>query len=218
MKTMPAKIFSSVLFGALLLPLLTLVACNSATNAGTNQQKYPFLVAFNVQPNSAPSIAVGNTVQLGANAEYQISVTDFANKDVTNSASWSTSNPDVATVNKGLVTGTGIGSATISASLDGKTGSTLVVVGQTGVLDITPTDPFSLSATPEIDFYATETFPDGSTLDVSGPATWTASPGGIVDIYPYLGGHAKLVATGTTTITATLDTGETGAVTITVVP
>ncbi len=218
MKTMAAKIFSLILFGALPLPLLTLVACNSATNAGTNQQKYPFLVAVTLQPRSAPSIAVGKTVQVSANAEYQISATDFADKDVTSSAPWSTSNPDVAMVNKGLVTGTGIGSATIRVSLDGKTGSTLVVVGQTGVLDITPTGPFSLSATPEIDFYATETFPDGSTLDVGGLATWTASPGGIVDIYPYLGGHATLVATGTTTITATLDTGELGTVTITVVP
>ena len=46
----------------------------------------------------------------------------------------------------------------------------------------------------------------------------TPGPGGVISIYPYLGGHANLVATGATTITATLDSGESGSAKVTVVP
>jgi hypothetical protein len=204
---------------ALLLPLLTLVACNSTgTNPGT---KYPFLLAVTLQLGSAPSFAVAGTVQVGATGAYQISATQISDKDVTSSATWSTSNTAVATVNKGLVTGTGIGSATISASLDGKTVTTLVVVGQTPTLDITPTGPFSLSANPDQHFQASASYPDGSVLDLTVYATWSSSAPGVLKVYnDYVHdvGEATLLATGTTTITATLDTGDVGSLDVTVVP
>src|SRR5437867_1262951 len=114
---------------ALLLLLLTLVACSSykSANPGTT---YPYLSAVTLQPGSSPSIVVAGTVHVGANGTYQDSATEFTYKDVSSSAIWSTSNAAVATVNKGLVTGTGVGSATITASFNGKAGTTLVVVGQ----------------------------------------------------------------------------------------
>lgn len=214
MNTTAAKIFTFVLFGALLLPL---VACNSAYNAGTNPKQYPFLVAVTLQPHSLPSIEVAGTVQVGADAQYQVSATEFTDKDVTSSGDWSTSDPAVATVDRGLVTGTGIGSVTISATFGGKSASVRIFVGLTHDLTITPTGTLSLS-TPNLTFHAIESFPDGTKVDVSGPAFWTASPGGIVSIYPYLGGDATLVGTGTTTVTATYDTGEAATADITVVP
>jgi len=93
-----------------------------------------------------------------------------------------------------------------------------VFVGLTSYITISPTGPFRRSATPNMTFVATETFSDGSTLDVSGPAFWDSSSGGVMNIYPYLGGYATLVGTGTTTITATLSAGEVGTLTVTVVP
>ena len=129
MKTTAAKIFTFVVFGTLLLPLLTLVACNSANNAVTNPKQYPLLVAITLQPHSLPSIEVAGTVQVGADAQYQVSATGFTDKDVTSSADWSTSDPAVATVSKGLVTGTGIGSVTISATSAGKSAATKIFVG-----------------------------------------------------------------------------------------
>jgi len=149
---------------------------------------------------------------------YQNSPNSFTHTDVTNSAAWTTSDPAIATVNNGLVTGTGIGSVTISATFGGKSGSMTVFVGLTSYITISPTGPFSRSATPNMNFVATETFPDGSTLDVSGPAIWNSSSGRVMDIYPFLGGYATLVGTGTTTITATVSTGEVGTLTVTVVP
>ncbi|PYV60322.1 MAG: hypothetical protein DMG95_14170 [Acidobacteria bacterium] len=93
-----------------------------------------------------------------------------------------------------------------------------VFVGLSSYITISPAGPFKLSGTPGVTFYATETFSDGSTVDVSGPAFWDSSSGGVISIYPFLGGDATLVGTGTTTITATLSTGEIGTLTVTVVP
>jgi hypothetical protein len=205
-----------------LLLLLTLAACKAGTNSGTT---YPYVSGVTLQPSAAPSIAVAGTVQVGANGAYQDSATEITYKDVTSSATWSTSNAAVATVSKGLVTGTGIGSATITASLDGKTGTTLVVVGQTPTLDVTPTGAgtFSLSANPDQHFQASASYPDGSVLDLTIYATWNSSVPGVLKFYPpydytHDPGEATLLATGTTTITASLDSGDVGTLVVTVVP
>jgi trimeric autotransporter adhesin len=212
---------------ALLFLILTVAACGGAgthSNPGTTPgTTYPFLSEVTLQPGSAPSIAVAGTVQVGANAGYQVSATEIQYNDVTTSATWSSSNAAVATVDKGLVTGAGIGSATISASLDGKTGTTLVVVGQTPTLDITPsvTPVFSLSANPDRHFQASASYSDGSVLDLTGYVTWSSSAPGVLKFYnDYVHdpGEAALLATGTATITATLDTGDVGSLDVTVLP
>jgi hypothetical protein len=212
---------------ALLLVVVNVVGCGGAyTNSNPNDgKKYPFLVDVTLQPATAPSIAVSGTVAVRADAGYQVSANGEVDyKTVTSSATWNTSNAAVATVDKGQVTGTGIGSATISATLDGKTGRTLVVVGQTPTLDITPTGPFSLSANPDQHFRAPARYSDGSVLDLTYYVTWNSSAPGVVkfynDPYDYVHdvGEAALLATGTTTITATLDTGDVGSLDVTVVP
>jgi trimeric autotransporter adhesin len=204
-----------------LLLLLTLAACSGAysvTNSGT-------LSAVTLQPGAVPSIAVAGTVQVGANGAYQDSATKISYKDVTSSATWSSSNAAVATVNKGLVTGTGIGSATITASLDGKTGTTVVVVGQTLTLEVTPSVPgtFSLSANPDRHFQAAAHYSDGTVLDLTIYATWSSSMPGVLLFYDpsdyrHEPGEATLVATGTTTVTATLDSEHVGSLGVIVLP
>jgi len=190
--------------------------------------KYPFLSTVTLQPGSSPSIAQAGTVQVGANGAYQVSATETQYNDVTTSATWSSSNNAVATVSKGLVTGTGIGSATISASLNGKTGKTLVVVGQTATLAIirTTTGGLSLAAYPDQQFKASASYPDGSVLDLTGYATWNSSTPTVLRFYltydpfdyVHSPGEAALLATGTTTITVTLQTGEVNSLDVTVVP
>jgi hypothetical protein len=206
----------------LILPILilTITGCGSNrnySNPDKGSKEHP-LLAIRVTPNSVPAMAVAATTQLSAGAGYGGYPGGISYQDVTGFATWATSDRAVATVNNGLVTGTGNGSAKISAVFGGKSGSMTVFVGIPQYITITPAGPFSLSATPETDFFATQTFADGSTLDVSGPATWTATPDGVIDIYPYLGGQAKLVAPGTATVTATLDSGMSGSVEVTVVP
>jgi hypothetical protein len=208
-----------------LLLLLTLAACKGAYSGTNSGATYPYVSGVTLQPGAAPSIAVAGTVQVGANGAYQDSATEITYKDVTSSATWSTSNAAVATVSKGLVTGTGIGSATITASLGGKTGTTLVVVGQTPTLDVTPngTGTFSLSANPDQHFQASASYPDGSALDLTIYATWNSSVPGVLKFYDprdytHDPGEATLLATGTTTITASLDSGDVGSLGVTVVP
>jgi trimeric autotransporter adhesin len=220
-----------------LLALLTLVACSGsypgATPAGPGSPgnpgnpgptpTYPFLSEVTLQPSSAPSIAVAGTVLVGANAAYQDSATQISYKDVTSSATWSTSKDTVATVEKGLVTGNGIGSATITASFGGKTATTLVVVGQTPALDVTSTDKgmFSLTANPDQHFQVTASYSDGNVLDLTVYVTWGSSKPEILKFfndYVHDVGEATLLTTGTTTITATMDSGEVGSLDVTVVP
>jgi len=204
----------------LILPIviLTMTGCGSNySNPDTGSKEHP-LLAIRVTPSSLPAMALAATAQLSAGAGYGGYPGGISYQDVTGSATWATSDRAVATVNNGLVTSTGNGSAKISAVFGGKSGSMTVFVGIPQYVTITPAGPFSLSATRETDFFATETFADGGTLDVSGPATWTATPDGVIDIYPYLGGHANLLAPGTVTVTAILDSGMSGSVEVTVVP
>jgi len=202
------------------LGFLVLNGCGGGYQNVKPPTKPPYEKSFTqvqVFASAGPSIPTGGTVLVSASAVYQISPTSFTNTDVTKSATWTTSDATIATVNNGVVIGTGTGSVTIAAAFGGKSGSMTVFVGLTNYITISPTGPFRLSAGSEKDFYAIETFSDGSTLDVSGLATWTARPGGIIDLYPFFG-FATLVAPGTTIITATLGTGEVGSVEVTVVP
>jgi hypothetical protein len=160
---------------------------------------------------------VGGTVLLRAEGGYRNASGEMTYKVLTNAVDWSASNPAIATVDKGVVTGTGIGTATIAATFGGLS-SRLPVYVATAYIAISPGGPFSLSAGRSVSFQAIETFSDGSTLDVSGNAIWNSSRGSIVSVYAYAEGSATLVATGTTTITAALESGEVGTLDVTVNP
>ncbi len=164
-----------------------------------------------------------------ADAEYQTSPTESNTQDVTSQATWSTSDATVATVNDaGKVTGMGTGAATITASFEGVVGTALVVVNQkptitvgvdSPVLDTLSLSYYGTNNHPE--FSAAATYPDGSKLDATGFAAWTANPSDILKFwkdYTYGGGVATLVAAGKTTVTAKLKTGEAGTLTVDVVP
>jgi hypothetical protein len=144
--------------------------------------------------------------------------------EVTKFATWSSSDEDVATVVAGLVNGTDLGSATITATIQGKTASSVVLVGIQPDISVTPSDPgaFSLSH-PNRQFVATAKV-DGTVLDLTGWAKWSASPEGIVkfdDPYGLQPGLATFISTGTATITATFKPGAVeaeGVLTVTVEP
>jgi len=211
------KILAAWVFAGLLL----LTSCGGGYRNVSPPSQPPFqksLAQIQVFTSGGPSVQIGGTVALSASAVYQTSSNSFAYTEVTKSATWSTSDAAIATVSNGLVTGTGSGSVTISAAFGGKSGSMTVFVGLKSYMTVSPAGPFRLSGSTGVTFYATETFSDGSTADVSGPAFWDSSSGRVISIYPFLGGDATLVGTGTTTITATLSTGEVGTITVTVVP
>jgi len=92
---------------------------------------------------TAPSVGV--TTQFSATA----TLSDNTSKEVTNVASWSSSNTSVATVNNGQVKGIAAGEADISATYQNATGTAHVVVA-TGVAPVpvpVPVCAFSVSPT-----------------------------------------------------------------------
>ena len=130
------------------------------------------IASIDVTPDSA-YVASGLTLQLSATSVF----TDESTTDLTATSTWTSSNPAVAPVDaSGLASAIARGTTTISAMVEGFTGST--------ALTITPPERASVAMSPDPGFVAkglalqlsvTDTFTDDSTGDVSTLATWSSS-------------------------------------------
>ena len=151
-----------------------------------------------------PSIAMGLNTQFAASGTFSDSTT----QDLTFDAAWSSSAPDTATVSdsagtKGFAQAMAVGSATISATFDGISGTTLLTVTEAVLQSLTvspaSTSILSLSST---NFQATGHYSDGSTADITSQAAWASSR---ADVATIAGGAATTLSQGTSSIRATLD-------------
>ena len=216
-------ILSFRLSNASLMIVLALGVITTACGGGYSTGGGPApLTDLYVYAQSAPSIPVGGIVKLIANGKYGDPAAAVQNKDVTSTATWTSSDDAVATVTMGHVTGTGTGSVAITAKLGGHTAVITVVVGLTPNIAVTPdgTGTFSLSH-PQQQFFANATYSDSTVLDLTNYVIWSASPAGVMkfdDPYGLEPGLATFTSTGTATVTATLRAGEEGSLTITVDP
>ena len=179
---------------------------NQALGAQQIQQIYnafsagmckPTLQSIALTPVS-PSMAAGLFQQFDAVGSYS----DGTTHDLTTSATWSSSNPAVATVNgSGQATAVAIGNATIAAALGAETGSTNLSVAPSLIsLQVNPQNP-SLAAGTTQPFTATGTFSDGSTQDLTTSVSWSSSAPSVSTITA--GGLANGIAAGQATIAAT---------------
>lgn len=115
-----------------------------------------------------PSIAQGNSVQLTATGTFS----DATAQDLTKTAAWHSSSPTVAVVGNagigGSVTTISVGTATITATKAGVSGSTTVTVTPAVLASIviTPVNP-SLAKDTTVQLTATGTFSDGTTQDLT---------------------------------------------------
>lgn len=157
------------------------------------------------------SVAAGLTLSLTAIGTF----TDNSTMDLSDTATWSSSNTAIATMAGRIATGVAVGNATISAVMNGVTG--------TATLQVTPALLVSIAVTPANvtlplgstrQFTATGTFTDSSTQNLTTQVTWTSSDDTRVAISNADGsrGLATGLNQGTVTITATLGgvTGSTG--------
>ena len=104
---------------ALLLVIITLSVAASACGSATSPS-----VVSSVAVTGAPPV-VGSSSQYTATATMSNGVVEV----VTTSATWTSSNPDIATVTPGgLVTAIAEGTATIQATFDNITGATQAAV------------------------------------------------------------------------------------------
>jgi len=119
----PAYFASRVTRGALVSLLAITAACGSDSSTFKNVTGSTEVATVRVTPSSA-SVDVGGSVPLTATA-YASDGTVIAGKTM----SWSSSLNTVASVNaSGSVTGVAAGGATITASVDGKSGTSAVTV------------------------------------------------------------------------------------------
>ena len=155
------------------------------------------IASISVTPPS-PSLLTGVQQQFTAFATFE-----NGSGKVLSNATWTTSNATIIFINNsGVATAVAQGSATISASSEGVSGSTTVAVTTSPLtsIEITPTNVSISASQASQQFAATGTFSDGSVHDISSGVTWTSSNTAAATINKT--GLASLVRAGTTTITA----------------
>jgi len=154
------------------------------------------LVSIDVTP-SLPSIASGTTLQLTATGVYD----DATTQDLTDSVTWSSAAPGIATVSnatgtRGLVSALAVGSSLVSATgPGGVTGSTTLGVSDADLesLAITPSSP-SLAAGLLLPLTATGTYSNGSTQDLTDSVTWTTTDATVATVSNAVGSKGTLNA------------------------
>ncbi|MBZ2210108.1 ice-binding family protein [Massilia soli] len=131
------------------------------------------LVSIAVTPATA-SIALGTSQQFVATAVYS----DGSAQDVSTKSAWTTATPAVATVTaaSGNATGLSQGSAAISATFNGKTGTAVLTVAPAALmsLQITPA-AVTLFAGETRQLTATATYSDGTAVDVTTQSQFTSA-------------------------------------------
>ena len=197
--------------------VLTAVAAGNTTITATSEGKSGtaaitvsnFAVAsVNVQPQNN-NIIQGSSIQLSA------TLTDVNGAPATDRAiSWTSSDPSIASVTStGLVNGVAVGSVTITATSEGKSGSTSVTVAPKPVATVT-VDPTTATLNVGQTTTLTATLRDQSGAIITGrTVTWTTSNANVATVSA--NGTVTAVAAGSATITATRE-GKSGTASITV--
>ncbi|MEW6278010.1 MAG: Ig-like domain-containing protein [Candidatus Eremiobacterota bacterium] len=175
------------------------------------------LVSIQVTPTN-PSIPDGLTRQFTATGTY----TDNSTQDLTDTATWASSNPSAATVSnaagsRGLATSVDPGQSDISATVSTLSGSTGLTVTAAILqsIEVTPSNSV-MPATASRYFRASGHYSDGAVNDVTNACIWASTDTSVAEAYN--GTEAGLVQTwfdGTTSIRATLG-AVTGSTSLTV--
>lgn len=164
----------------------------------------PALAAIDVQPPSA-SLAAGTTTPFTARGRY----TDGSLADISDQVSWTLADGSLATVattgaDVGTVTGLLPGATSVSASLDGQTGSAAVTITSATLVSIALSSTSLPSGTSQA-LTATGFFTDGTRADISGQVTWQSQDPAIATV-DASSGLLTAVAPGSTTVRASLGT------------
>ncbi len=181
----------------------------------------PLVDTLTVSPTTQ-SVIVGQSAQFTATGTVgHGSNHPSTTSNVTDTATWTSSVPGVATVSsQGVATGVGAGTTTITASINGYTGVTsasavLTVSGSSGgvgpgttvvSLAVIPSSQSVAVPTQTAQFLAIGTTSTGQTVDVTNAAVWSSSSQQIATIGANTG-FATAVGQGTTTITALYASG-----------
>jgi len=144
------------------------------------------LQSITVTPDM-PSVPLGAQQQLVATGNYSDGSTQALGYPY---LTWSSADTSVATVTSadystsgGTVNAVNIGSAVITATMNGISGETIVTVTDAALkqIDVTPVDPLVDSGKTQ-QFAATGIYTDGSTQDMTSTVTWNSSDATVAGI------------------------------------
>jgi hypothetical protein len=167
----------------------------------------PPILSLELTPTTPTVYLTSPNLQFTATVIY----TDYTTRNVTATATWSSSAPTIAVIGAsggtaGRATGLAVGTSTITASYSGFPASTLLTVEERKVtsLQVTPTNPTTYLGLNQA-FVATALYDNGTTGTVTGAATWTTSDDTVATVGVSGGsaGQATPIKAGTTTIKAT---------------
>lgn len=184
----------------------------SVSGASTLTAGMPILQSIAITPANPPWLQLGQTLQINATATYS----DGTKKDVTGTATWSSSAKTVATISSsGLSTAVAPGTSILAATIGAVTASVAVTVSAATLasISVTPGNP-SIAVGQNQQFTATGTYSDGKSQDLTAIVTWSSATLATATIIA--AGLAKGVAAGSSIITSTLG-AVSGITTLTVV-
>jgi uncharacterized protein YjdB len=166
------------------------------------------VASVEVSPASA-SMTVGGTVQLSATTR------DANGQALTGRAvTWTSSNADLATVSAtGLVTGRAVGPVTITATSEGRSGTSSITVTQVPVASVVVTPASaSIQVGGTVQLSASARDANGNALE-GRPIAWTSSDDAVASVSS--SGLVTAKVAGSATITATSE-GKSGTASVTV--
>ena len=156
------------------------------------------LTSVGVSPSSA-TMPSGTSLQLTATGYYNNNTT----QNLTGSATWSSSQTSIASINKGLATAKSQGNTTVIATSGTLKGSASLSVTGPALMSISVvpgTTTIPLGGAQQ--FKALGTYTDSSTSDLTTAAAWTSDNPSTVTVSPT--GSATGMAQGSSTITASI--------------
>lgn len=144
------------------------------------------------------SLPLGNSQQLSATGTF----TDGSTQDLTNSVTWESSDPAVASVTTaGMLQTKSVGTANLQASSGSVSATSQLTVSQHALVSVSvgaKSPTIALGTTTQLS--AMGLYTDGTTADLTGSVVWSAAPAGILQISG--SGAAKGVQIGQAQITA----------------
>jgi uncharacterized protein YjdB len=163
----------------------------------------PTLSSIEIAPPN-PTLAYGTTLSVVITAVYS----DGSTKDVSSLATVTSSALGYVTVSGNILTGVHPGTATITATYQGKTATATVTVLDATLqsISIQTVAPVPIGLT--VNLIATGVFSDGSKQDVTSQATWSSSSTSIASVgnTGSSKGQVTGLAAGSVTVTATMQT------------
>jgi hypothetical protein len=169
---------------------------------------------------ASPSPTAGATVQMSAAARYS----DGSTRDVTATATWTSSDPLVAAfrdaAQPGLLSALAAGTTTVSAAVEGVSGGTTVTVSSVTLrsVSVIPASA-SVSVGSTLQLSAQGLYSDGSTRDLTTAAAWTSSDPAVASFSGSTPGLLAGLSPGAVTVTATAaGRSGTGSVTVASAP